>query len=292
MGFYGKIYNEIKRAFNKIKIQSNNNEIVEIDSGFSDEAIILKAGQGINLTGNSDTKEILIDSTILNPLKFKGSVDQEQFNSLSNPIEGDMYKISTSDWRLNDMLVKVGDTIIYTNNNWIVIPSGDDIEDTWREIYINNNKILDKGNSGKALEFKDGTEEGTFLINDYEIKIPISNSRTNNYLSILFNSYNSHSSDAGDVNIKIMRNNEIYKEIVGNTLNKNPQLVIIPMGMHEITQHISLILTNITAEAPVYIRIDNNEIVQYSSDTTINLYSDGEEIPQSITVEMSRGDIQ
>lgn len=175
MGFYGKIYNEIKEAFTKIKLVSNDNKEVEVTANEPDSSIIIKAGNGISLNSN-EKGEILIDSTILNPLKFKGSLNEDQFETLNKNgpiIEGDMYKISDGGWRLyNNNLVKINDTIIFHDKEWILIPSGDDIEDTWRKIKVNDQELLGGGTTTGDLEFKDGKENGTFLVNNKKITIP------------------------------------------------------------------------------------------------------------------------
>jgi len=52
---------------------------------------------------------------------------------------------------------KVGDTIISNGSTWNVIPSGDDVEDTWRNIKVNGTEFLGTGLSTGAVNFVNGT---------------------------------------------------------------------------------------------------------------------------------------
>ena len=59
-----------------------------------------------------------------------------------NPAKGDMYKVAGENINIviDDKTAKAGDTIIY-NDKWYLIPSGDDIEDTWRPVNIAGNEL-------------------------------------------------------------------------------------------------------------------------------------------------------
>lgn len=59
-----------------------------------------------------------------------------------NPGKGDMYKVAGENINIviDDKAAKAGDTIIY-NDKWYLIPSGDDIEDTWRPVNIAGNEL-------------------------------------------------------------------------------------------------------------------------------------------------------
>ena len=50
-----------------------------------------------------------------------------------NPAKGDMYKVTAS-FKVGDDDAKIGDSIVYDGAQWFLIPSGDDIEDTWRPV--------------------------------------------------------------------------------------------------------------------------------------------------------------
>ena len=53
-----------------------------------------------------------------------------------NPAKGDMYKVAGENIsiKIDDVDAKVGDSIVYNGEQWFLIPSGDDIEDTWRPV--------------------------------------------------------------------------------------------------------------------------------------------------------------
>lgn len=61
----------------------------------------------------------------------------------------------------NSVAAKVGDMFICykngSNYTWMHIPSGDDIEDTWRPIKLNGTQILANGNTTNHLNLKAGT---------------------------------------------------------------------------------------------------------------------------------------
>lgn len=54
----------------------------------------------------------------------------------ANPAKGDMYKVAgeTIDITIDGVAAKTGDSIVYNGEEWFLIPSGDDIEDTWRPV--------------------------------------------------------------------------------------------------------------------------------------------------------------
>ena len=62
-------------------------------------------------------------------MEFKGATSALP----ENPAKGDMWKV-TAAFKIDDADVKVGDSIVYNGEEWFIIPSGDDIEDTWRPV--------------------------------------------------------------------------------------------------------------------------------------------------------------
>ena len=60
-----------------------------------------------------------------------------------NPSKGDMWKVAGSNINItvDDVAAKTGDTVIYNGEAWVLIPSGDDIEDTWRPIIAAGNTL-------------------------------------------------------------------------------------------------------------------------------------------------------
>lgn len=96
--------------------------------------------------------------TIKGTLGTGGTITSLPTASASNLGYG--YKVITAG-TYNSVAAKIGDMFIcYKNGSsyaWMHIPSGDDIEDTWRPIKLEGNQILANGNTTNALNFKAGT---------------------------------------------------------------------------------------------------------------------------------------
>lgn len=110
---------------------------------------------------------------------------------------------------------------------------------------------------------------------------------SNNYITITFMSYASGQSDAGNVTATLKVNNEIYTEITGESIYKKAQTIVVPAHYMGVT----LSLTNVAdyGSAAAYVTIDGTQTT-YTSNSTINLYTDGGEIPQFVLVRLSAGD--
>lgn len=89
-----------------------------------------------------------------------GTVTKTTFPAASESTLGNAYKVITED-TYQGVAAKVGDMLIcyYTGSSyaWMLIPSGDDIEDTWREIKVNGTQILANGTTTNPLNLKAGT---------------------------------------------------------------------------------------------------------------------------------------
>jgi hypothetical protein len=80
----------------------------------------------------------LIASETTAAMEFKGATTSLP----ENPSKGDMYKVA-SKFKVDGEEVLVGDSIVYDGETWFIIPSGDDIEDTWRPVTdVDNNSTL------------------------------------------------------------------------------------------------------------------------------------------------------
>lgn len=87
-------------------------------------------------------------------MEFKGATSVIPMGDLR---KGDTYKVSgsftipdTGDAEGKGFTAKVGDTIVYDGSKWYLIPSGDDIEDTWRPITgVDNDASLSFGFGSK-----------------------------------------------------------------------------------------------------------------------------------------------
>jgi hypothetical protein len=112
-----------------------------------------------------------------------------------NPVKGDMYKVAGENINIviDEKSAKAGDTIIYNGEKWVLIPSGDDIEDTWRKIIAGGNELA----NDEALELIAGEN---VTITENAGKVTISSSYENtHYESKLI--VGNEASDASDENV-------------------------------------------------------------------------------------------
>lgn len=89
----------------------------------------------------------LIGTETTGAMEFKGATATLP----ENPGKGDMYKVS-GEFAIGEETAKVGDTIVYNGEQWFLIPSGDDIEDTWRPVKVGENTL----DQTETLEFVAG----------------------------------------------------------------------------------------------------------------------------------------
>ena len=115
--------------------------------------------------GNGTTKiatESYVNTAIDNlpePMVFKGTLGTNgtitslPTASVSN--EGFTYKVITAGTYASQS-AKVGDVFVSNGSAWVIIPAGDDVEDTWRNIKVNDTELLGPGISTGAINFKNG----------------------------------------------------------------------------------------------------------------------------------------
>ena len=117
---------------------------------------------GIN---EAELKDLIASETTA-AMEFKGAA-----NALpENPAKGDMYKVTTT-FKVGEDDVKVGDSIVYDGEQWFIIPSGDDIEDTWRPVTgVDNDSTLTFA-AGDKLE-KTVAADGTITYKHVAIDAP------------------------------------------------------------------------------------------------------------------------
>ena len=97
---------------------------------------------------NEAALKTLIGEQTTAAMEFKGAT-----SSLPEaPAKGDMYKVTAS-FEVAGETAKVGDSIVYNGEEWFLIPSGDDIEDTWRPIIAGGNTL----ETSETLELVAGT---------------------------------------------------------------------------------------------------------------------------------------
>lgn len=104
---------------------------------------------GIN---ENELKDLIAAETTA-AMEFKGAASALP----ENPAKGDMWKVSAV-FKVNEVDVKVGDSIVYNGEEWFIIPSGDDIEDTWRPV--------DGVDNDAALKFAAGDKLDVAVAND------------------------------------------------------------------------------------------------------------------------------
>lgn len=99
------------------------------------------------------------------PMVFKGTVGTNgtvtTLPTNGTASIGDTYKVITAG-TYGGKVSKVGDTLVCLTktssaNTWEIIPSGDDVEDTWRNIKVNGTEKLGTGISTGAVDFVNGT---------------------------------------------------------------------------------------------------------------------------------------
>lgn len=145
------------------------------------------AWKALSVNSAAELEEIikgLIATETTGAMEFKGATAALP----ENPGKGDMWKVAGENINIviDEKTAKVGDTIIYNGEAWILIPSGDDIEDTWRKVIAGGNELA----SDEALELIAGenvtiTEEGgkvtissSYEDTHYESKLVVGNEAT------------------------------------------------------------------------------------------------------------------
>lgn len=94
------------------------------------------------------------------PMQYKGTLGTggtiTSLPAAAASNDGFTYKVIT-DGTYASQVAKVGDVFISNGSAWTLVPSGDDIEDTWREIKVNGTQLLGSGISTGALDVLSGT---------------------------------------------------------------------------------------------------------------------------------------
>ena len=131
---------------------------------------------GIN---EAELKDLIASETTA-AMEFKGVAAALP----ENPSKGDFYKISAA-FKVGEEDVKVGDSIVYDGENWAIIPSGDDIEDTWRPVTDVDNDATLTFVAGDKLE-KTVAADGTITYKHIVVDAPellAENEQTRTYIT-------------------------------------------------------------------------------------------------------------
>ena len=176
------------------------------------KTVVAKSGDYINVSGpsmfvengtntytvslNESAIKDLIASETTAAMEFKGATATLPTGTLN---KGDMYKVSgqivvaaANDAQGTGFTAKVGDSIVYDGSKWYYIPSGDDIEDTWRPITIGDTEVGDSLHLAAGANVNFATDGmGSFSINacaaegDYEtIEISLEPDENTRVLSV------------------------------------------------------------------------------------------------------------
>ena len=143
----------------------DTNTVTEVDSGNKYINVdVEETNSGYKYTVSAVESELidLIGKQTVAAMEFKGAASSLP----ANPTKGDMYKVSGS-FAVGSETAKVGDSIVYDGTQWYLIPSGDDIEDTWRQVIVDGKNLGGTGD-GKTLKFVDGAHIEAKLADDGE----------------------------------------------------------------------------------------------------------------------------
>lgn len=126
--------------------------------------IATTVGEGDDTVPTSKAIKTLIAAATNGAVVFKGTLGTNgtitTLPDASTSTVGDAYKVITAG-TYGDITAAVGDMVICyqvdsSTYDWILIPSGDDIEDTWRSIQVNGSSRLGGGTSTGALNLANG----------------------------------------------------------------------------------------------------------------------------------------
>jgi hypothetical protein len=120
---------------------------------------------------NRQELEDLIATATIAAMEFKGAT-----NALpATASKGDMYKVSgaftvakENDAQGAGFTTQIGDSIVYDGSKWYLIPSGDDIEDTWRVVKVGDTSLGGVGD-GKELVLTAGDKLDVKLDTDGKV---------------------------------------------------------------------------------------------------------------------------
>lgn len=94
------------------------------------------------------------------PMIYKGTLGTggtiTDLPAAASSNEGFTYKVITAGTYASQA-AKVGDVFISNGSAWTLVPAGDDVEDTWRDIKVNDTLLLDTTISSGYVNFKQGS---------------------------------------------------------------------------------------------------------------------------------------
>ena len=95
------------------------------------------------------------------PMIFKGTLGTggtiQELPTASASNEGFTYKVITEGTYAGQS-ARVGDVFISNGSEWVLVPAGDDFNDTWRAIKVNGTEVLNNAISSGAVNFNEGDQ--------------------------------------------------------------------------------------------------------------------------------------
>lgn len=202
-----------------------------------------------------DELKALIAAETTAAMEFKGGADALP----TNPTKGDFYKV-TGVFEVNGENVKVGDSIVYNGEAWTIIPSGDDIEDTWRIIQVNGVSLGGIAD-GKTLNLVAG-DNVTLTNEDGKVTIASTYEDTHYESKLVVGNGNADVADEA-----VAENGNVHLNLIEDGVVKSSHKIV-GMGGITVTHEIDDTDGNvITIEAPEGAKYDlaakteNNEVV-------------------------------
>ena len=141
-------------------IKVGNGTTLLKDLPFTDEYVLSALADKADKSDTYTKSEVdTIIENLPEPMIFKGTLGVNgtitDLPVASSANEGFTYKVIT-DGTYQGIVAKVGDVFTSNGSEWVLIPSGDEDNDTWREIKVNGTTVLNSAISSGAVDFVEG----------------------------------------------------------------------------------------------------------------------------------------
>jgi outer membrane lipoprotein-sorting protein len=169
-------YRKISDDENTVTTATGDNKYIKVEDGATD------GNHNYTVSLIEDALKALIGAETTAAMDFKGVAASLP----AEAVKGDMYKVTAditvdaaNDAQAAGFTAKPGDSIVCEGEGkWFLIPSGDDVEDTWRHVKVNGTQVLDnKVDATKPLTIDNGTSDtdhyAKFTVNGSEVKAEV-----------------------------------------------------------------------------------------------------------------------